>query len=262
MPARILPKPGTQYGKWIVVGPDPDGRTSYWQFRCSGCNRLFVRRHETIRSGRSKSCHRCARNHPTWFVSENGGRKPVPGVDVPVKICETCGAEKITVFNRAVSSGWAYACAPCSAAAQKARYHTPEGRRLMDIQRLNTRFKQYGITPQQGHQIWEDQGECCAICGDDIKTPAENRSINDMGTHVDHCHETGEVRGILCQRCNQGIGLFQDDALRLQKAIRYLNGGNRDLVGTVLHRADAGAEHGGVSDARSDADPGLLRERA
>ena len=253
MAKRVLLEPGKRYGKWIVVGPDPEGRADYWQFRCTGCNKLFVRAHYNIRMGKSSSCKRCATNASDWFVSEHGGKKPVPGVDVPHRKCNRCGKNMTAVFHKGAARGWSYACAPCNAASQKARWHTPEGRRLMNVQRLNTRFKQYGITPEQGEQLWEAQGKACAICGVDLKTPARIRSIKDMDTHIDHCHETGEVRGVLCQRCNQGIGLFKDDALRLQKAIRYLNGGNRDLISAVLHGSDEGSEHGGISDAGSDA---------
>ena len=59
-----------------------------------------------------------------------------------------------------------------------------------------------------------------------------------------------------------GLGMFKDDTLRLQKAIRYLNGSNRDLVSAVLHGSDEGAEHGGIPDAGSDAAVGLSAERA
>lgn len=56
------------------------------------------------------------------------------------------------------------------------------------------------------------QGNACAICKEPFaKTP-----------HVDHDHETGNIRGLLCPMCNSGIGYFKDDPLRLRVAIEYL----------------------------------------
>ena len=64
----------------------------------------------------------------------------------------------------------------------------------------------------------EAQDGVCAICG---KTPQQN--IKRL--YVDHDHETGDVRGLLCQQCNIGLGAFRDDKAVLHKAIKYLCGG-------------------------------------
>lgn len=59
------------------------------------------------------------------------------------------------------------------------------------------------------------QNNACAICG---KTPNDNgRQLS-----VDHCHETMEVRGLLCVKCNAGIGMFCDNPMLLEQAIKYL----------------------------------------
>lgn len=55
------------------------------------------------------------------------------------------------------------------------------------------------------------RGEC-AICG-----TAPDHSLN-----VDHCHQTQQVRGLLCRACNLALGLFQDDCERMFRAIRYV----------------------------------------
>ena len=70
----------------------------------------------------------------------------------------------------------------------------------------------YGITLEQWHTIFEQQGNRCAICG-----VTETR-----GWCVDHCHSTGRVRGILCHPCNTGIGFMEEDTERLSRAIDYL----------------------------------------
>jgi hypothetical protein len=72
----------------------------------------------------------------------------------------------------------------------------------------------YGITRENREEILKSQNDSCAICG----KPANNVDEFD----VDHCHNTGTVRGLLCHKCNTGIGFFEDDPELLTKAIQYL----------------------------------------
>lgn len=74
--------------------------------------------------------------------------------------------------------------------------------------------KKYGITPDQAAQMLVAQGGVCAICKTNEWTAA--------GPSVDHCHATGTVRGILCNRCNAAIGFFREDVVRMRSAIDYL----------------------------------------
>jgi len=60
----------------------------------------------------------------------------------------------------------------------------------------------------------ESQGGICAICK---KPPQQNKRLA-----VDHCHTTGDIRGLLCDLCNRGLGFFQDDIERIAIAIVYL----------------------------------------
>ena len=75
----------------------------------------------------------------------------------------------------------------------------------------------YGITPEDYNQMFVDQDGCCAICS--IHQSELNKRLA-----VDHCHATGEVRGLLCDKCNMALGLFKDDQDLLNKAIHYLQG--------------------------------------
>ena len=59
------------------------------------------------------------------------------------------------------------------------------------------------------------QGGVCKICGGD-------KPDGKHGWHVDHCHVTDRIRGLLCNLCNIGLGGFKDDPAVLQKAIEYL----------------------------------------
>lgn len=74
--------------------------------------------------------------------------------------------------------------------------------------------RQYGITVEQRDQMISDQGGLCAICFTEL--------IAGVKTHIDHCHETNKVRGILCINCNQALGKFKDSVQTLQNAIKYL----------------------------------------
>lgn len=75
--------------------------------------------------------------------------------------------------------------------------------------------KVYGLTLEAWEQLFDLQDRRCAIC--------RTTSPSGKGSwHVDHCHDTDKVRGILCHNCNVGIGNLRDDILILEQAIRYL----------------------------------------
>lgn len=88
-------------------------------------------------------------------------------------------------------------------------------------------LNKYGITLSQYNEIFEKQCGVCALCGKpETKAQVRVRGgivITDM-LHVDHDHETGRVRGLLCYRCNTGIGKLYDDPGLLRKAADYLDG--------------------------------------
>jgi|ERR1700677_371168 hypothetical protein len=81
----------------------------------------------------------------------------------------------------------------------------------------NLRSK-YGIDHAQYLMILARQGGCCAICG-----TVDPRSFKDW-FHVDHDHATKEVRGLLCGKCNTGLGKFNESPALLAKASAYLRG--------------------------------------
>lgn len=76
------------------------------------------------------------------------------------------------------------------------------------------RKRLFGLTPEEYENLKQTQDYQCAICEDDLQPKQK--------THIDHCHRTGKVRGILCENCNRGLGMFKDNTERLAKAIRYL----------------------------------------
>ena len=73
----------------------------------------------------------------------------------------------------------------------------------------------YNLTKEQHSKMLKDQNECCLLCGETLKEGNRYR-------HIDHCHITGKVRGILCGSCNVGLGNFRDRPDLLRLAAIYL----------------------------------------
>jgi Recombination endonuclease VII len=78
------------------------------------------------------------------------------------------------------------------------------------------RQRNYGLTPEAFDLLMVGQEGACAICR------KEFRDGKDTTAHVDHDHSTGAVRGLLCGRCNRGLGCFDDNHDLLQRALQYL----------------------------------------
>jgi len=74
----------------------------------------------------------------------------------------------------------------------------------------------YGLTLDDFYAMLKRQRKKCAICR------AKFLSLDAI--HVDHCHRSNTVRGLLCKSCNAGLGLFKDSKTLLSRANRYLNG--------------------------------------
>ena len=113
----------------------------------------------------------------------------------PDRPCASCG-----VAEREISSY----CRPCSRAKTRNSTHKS------DSWRRYKRKNKHGLTEEQWTFLIYDHDKKCCICGSSDRVS------------VDHNHETGVIRGILCRRCNFGIGNFRDDPDLLQIAASYL----------------------------------------
>ena len=83
-------------------------------------------------------------------------------------------------------------------------------------------MKEYGITLDEYNEMFAEQNGCCAVC--------EKHQIEFKDSlSVDHCHETGDVRGLLCFKCNTGIGKLGDNIEGLERALKYLKGGDLEI---------------------------------
>lgn len=138
-----------------------------------------------------------------------------------MKVCSDCGENKSLecFYNQASNKdGLAYRCKDCDRVARARHYHTTKGKIL---KRNTNRKNKYGITPEDFESLWESQEGCCVICNiklDDGFSPSHkpNKAV------IDHCHDTGNVRGILCTKCNKGLGMFNDSQEVLLRAHEYL----------------------------------------
>jgi hypothetical protein len=88
--------------------------------------------------------------------------------------------------------------------------------------------RKYGISLAEWEAMFDQQGRACAIC--------RTTEPGKLYWNTDHCHETGIVRGILCSRCNHGLGLFKDRVVNLSSGITYLERTGRRRRETVRTR--------------------------
>jgi hypothetical protein len=162
------------------------------------------------------------------------------------KVCTGCGLEKpVDHFSpsRLGKLGRDSKCKPCKReAAKKYRANNPEktanyrntnrdkirAYALANRERERARQKQdwesgkrrdavlrrnFGITLETYNALWEIQEGKCAICG---------RAGGKRRLAVDHCHETGNIRGLLCDPCNRGIGFLRESPSALRRAASYI----------------------------------------
>jgi hypothetical protein len=170
--------------------------------QCNKCKNVKSEEDFYMKLGRRaatcKDCHKQARR---TYYAENMKVEIVPGGHPCAECGEPCPKRKIGGPARK------YCSRPCAAAGNAKSY--PERQRGYILSR-------YGITQADYARMIVEQGNRCAVC---FTTNPASKS----GTwHVDHCHKSGRVRGLLCARCNIGLGQFQDDPIRLRAAAIYI----------------------------------------
>lgn len=163
-------------------------------------------------------------------------------VSTDVKVCRTCDTLlPLTEFYRSARDGHQSMCKRCKRAYNQANKEAINARERIYTKawKLRTgrykprewkppkpkvvrpkrvkgettpRLRKYGLSIADFDAMVERQGGVCAICrGDDPR-----------GLVIDHCHDTGQVRGLLCNRCNTGIGMLRDNAAVVASAGHYL----------------------------------------
>jgi hypothetical protein len=133
--------------------------------------------------------------------------------------CKRCGQRKPACEMR---SDYKFMCLYCfSKLGNEWSKRNPD--RSTEHKRKYQLMKFFGITIEEVYAMLKAQNHKCAICGGEIKYSIKNHpGTNAKAPHVDHNHITGSVRGLLCFKCNAGLGNFGDKIETLSAAIAYL----------------------------------------
>ena len=192
---------------------------------CSKCGQPFP---ESDKAHESLRCRDCRNAYSREYMRGRYRPKPQRAVDknhqriLVAKTCRRCGALKMAEeFGKlkGAKDGKQPRCRKCQ--SQVATDWNREHPERFSVKQRRSMLKQrYGLTVEQWNEMFEAQGGGCAICGD--APTGRNRLA------VDHSHATGDVRGLLCFRCNTLLGKFRDDPSLLRRAIAYLNSARKD----------------------------------
>lgn len=154
----------------------------------------------------------------TEVLLERARVKRAARPEVAQRRCVECG-EMFTPYRGFDTRGDRERITTCS---RKCFHKTPRGKEVQrasymkhrDRRLAEQQARKYGVTVEWIAERTAEQEGRCAICGD---PPTDGKRL-----HVDHCHTTGQPRGLLCTRCNPGLGYFRDNPALLSAAIDYL----------------------------------------
>jgi hypothetical protein len=125
-------------------------------------------------------------------------------------LCPGCGDTQRENFYTSQTGRRTNAyCKECHKRRCSERYHAKSF-----LERRAERAAHYGLSKDEYVSLFERQMGRCAICGDEPTTA--------RGLHIDHCHTTNRVRGLLCHGCNTAIGAMRENTEVMRRAILYL----------------------------------------
>lgn len=207
----------------------PSGLTSY----CLTCLAAKARELRATPEGKKRHYESTVR----WVdkVSASG----VAHSDM-VKLCLRCREEKPAEQfpkNRRTKHGIGTYCLTCAAEVVRERRATPEGQQAHrdsskrwreannERHKDNNAIWRYGVEHGTYDAMLAAQEGKCAIC----KTTEPG--VRLVRFHIDHCHTTKKIRGLLCEHCNRGLGHFKDDPALMRRAADYLSSAERGREG-------------------------------
>lgn len=221
---------GNKYARLTVLDRVPNlNKKAMWKCKCD-CGNIKEVSGTHLRTGHVKSCG-CYHSEVISLIGKNNkGKSSNRGQ--PRKYENYIGVlgKVVGVTDRNEKNGgvqYLVECAKCGEIHSRNAKHLKHGHESQQCSKyrppnytgLEKRDgiirNQYGITLAQYNTMLEAQNYKCAICGNEDEVEGRRLAI-------DHCHTSGKVRGLLCGKCNRGLGLFYDNTINLAKAIEYL----------------------------------------
>lgn len=201
--------------------------------KCALCKQeisiTFFKKSKTGKNGLNARCNDCV-----YLINKNlikyGTAVKIKKFDtdgVLLKVCTKCKQEKPLHFfgnqKTNTSTGKLPQCKTCTSQYKKdnretrlqknREYNLKNKDKVKKYRRLSLLRRLYKLTEQDYDNMLLSQNNRCKICN----------TIPEKIFHVDHCHTTGKVRGLLCEFCNRGLGQFRDNVNIMNKAIDYIN---------------------------------------
>lgn len=196
-------------------------KTHYNRWKVHGDPNVLLRVHKSTGQCEVEGCEKPAQVNKMCRKHDRYTRKFGHPTSRTTR-CNDCG-EEFTHIIREGHRRWY-----CDACDSKPQRHP--GRRLDNVdpelvaatarQAFRYNVSRYGLTVEQYEAKLAAQNNFCAICG---KPPKPDGVRAASRLHIDHDHETGIVRGLLCLNCNRGIGSFNDDSTLLRMAADYID---------------------------------------
>lgn len=145
-----------------------------------------------------------------------------------MKTCTVCKEEKVLTeyYNLLASKDKkSYRCKNCDNKARRTWSTTNVSKARLSSRKRNLKYK-YDMSIEEYEDLLSLQNGGCGICDAQINASAYGKNVSPSFS-VDHDHTTLRVRGLLCNRCNRAIGLFNDNVELLTKAVIYLADPNK-----------------------------------
>lgn len=177
--------------------------------RCTKCGKERELKYFSIRTdtGRLRTqCKQCTKGYVTdLFVKQENDQKLF---DDGKKYCGKCGEIKsLSEFNRDKSTRFGY-----TSRCKECLHEISVSEERVYRERVNRIKYRYNGSDEDVNRIFDTH--MCEICGTVFNSKTHK--------HVDHDHESGKIRGALCNKCNMGLGSFEDSINRMRLAISYL----------------------------------------